>query len=127
VRVAITLALACDVPLLVYPALEMLFPMLLRQKVNDVSFKVKATAASCMLFSAAGLAALADESFGLVLGVVGTLSCVYVSVVLPCGLYLRAHHPSDPRWLLQASWLVLVLMVGLCLFSFVVVVQFSYS
>ena len=118
-----TLALACDIPLLMYPVMEMLFPMLLRQKVSDVSFRIKAITASVMLFSAAGLAALAYNSFELVLGVVGTLSCVYVSVVVPCALYLRTYELSDPRWLRVTCWSVLVLMVVLSLFAFVVVIQ----
>jgi hypothetical protein len=119
---AMTLALACDIPLLMYPNMEMLFPMILQRKVKDASFKQKAVAVGITLFSAAGLAALAHDKLTLVLGVVGTLSCLYVSIALPCILYIRAHHVSDPKWLLQASWSVLVLMVTLCLLAFIVVV-----
>lgn len=119
---AMTLALACDIPLLMYPNMEMLFPMILQRKVKDASFKQKAVAVGITLFSAAGLAALAHDKLTLVLGVVGTLSCLYVSIALPCILYIRAHHVNDPKWLLQASWSVLVLMVTLCLLAFIVVV-----
>lgn len=117
-----TLALACDIPLLMYPNMEMLFPMILRRKAKDVSFKQKAVAVGITLFSAAGLAALASSDFRLVLSIVGTLSCLYVSIALPCILYIRAHQPSDPKWILQASWGVLVLLVAICLLAFIVVV-----
>jgi len=122
---AMTLALACDIPLLMYPAMEMLFPMILKQKANGVPFKVKAVAVGVSLLSTAGIAAAASNNLTLVFGIVGTLSCLYVSIALPCILYIRAHHPSDSIWLLRTCWVMLVLMVVLCLLSFIVVVWSS--
>lgn len=126
-------ALTCDIPLLVYPILRILYPLVWRQNYHDSSrplkvFTVSGNVDLVMLLSAMGLSLWAAHAYAWVLNIVGILSCVYVSGVLPCVLYLKQAPAGDPKWLKWASAGVLVATICLGSFSFVYIVRFgNYS
>lgn len=122
------MALTCDIPLLVYPILRVLYPLVWKQNYHDSSrsrkvFTVSGNINLVILLSAMGLSFGAAHAYTLVLNVVGILSCVYISGVLPCALYLKQAPAGDPMWLKWTSFGVLVVTIFMGLFAFTFIVS----
>ena len=122
---SMALALICNIPFLVYPALRVLYPLLWRQNYRDSSLQKKALMVGSTVFSAACLGIWLADHFLTVMGAIGILSCVYISGALPCMLYLKGAPAEDPKWLGHVSAAVLVLMVAIGLASFAFLVELS--
>lgn len=122
---SMALALVCNIPFLVYPALRVLYPLLWRQNYRDSSLRKKAMMVGGTVFSAACLGIWLEDNFLLVMGAIGILSCVYISGALPCMLYLKGAPLDDPKWLKHISAAVLMLMVVIGLMSFAFLIKLA--
>lgn len=127
---SMAVALICDIPFLVYPALRVIYPLLWRQNYRDSSLKKKAmmvggTAHIVTLFSAACCGIWLTGHFLIVMSAVGILSCIYISGALPCLLYLKGAPQDDPKWLKYSSAAVLIVTVavGLVSFGFMIMIK----
>ena len=125
-------ALACDIPHLVYPTMRVMIPLIWKQSYHETSLLRKALTVAgkvhlVTLMSAMVLSIGAAYTYTLVLEVVGLLSCVYISGILPCTLYLKQASKNDPKWL---WWTTVVVLIGTTctgLVAFVCFVNFHGS
>ena len=83
------LALVCDIPLLMYSTVDVLFRMLWKGQFQVASPFHRLFVVSSVLLFCLGAALLAYTSLSLVIGIVGCISSLYVCIVLPCALYIK--------------------------------------
>lgn len=118
-------ALTCDIPHLVYPTMRVMIPLVWKQSYHDTSLQRKALTVAgkfhtVTLISAMGLSIYAAHGYTLVLDIVGILSCVYVSGVLPCALYLKQTKERDWLWRTTAAVMVATIFIGSVAFAYVI-------
>ena len=117
--------LMCDIPLLVYPTLRVMYPIIWRKDYHRSSYPEKVLSVSgihhtVILFTAMVLSFFPHViSYPVILGVVSVLTCVYISGALPCLLYLKHVPEGDPGWLrvLAVVILCVTLIVSLLTYS----------
>ena len=124
-------ALTCNIPHLVYPTMRVMIPLLWKQSYHDISLLRKALAVAgkvhlATLISAMALSLAAADAYTLVLEVVGTLSCIYVSGVLPCVLYLKQKPKRNWLWWVTAVVMVATTCLGSVAFGYVMYYDGDY-
>ena len=108
----ITISLVCDIPVLIYPTVDVCFRSLFRRNYRQAplwqrTIGVCSMSYSVAIYSAAVIAAVESDFFVIIVGTLGAVSSVYISVVLPCALYLKRGKTTRP-WLKHVCWALLV-------------------
>lgn len=118
-------------PLLVYPALRVMYPVIWRKDYLDSSpidkfVSVSGTSHVVILLTAMLISIFSDViSYSFVLGSVSLLACIYISGALPCILYLKQTPEGDPRWLRILTAVVLFITFGVSLITFSIFLSYG--